>query len=206
MSSNIHVFGTLDKCELRKLFWLHLICFLISVVCFVWFEFMFAWQPEWYSISIYSPQHIANLFFLFAGITFCGYRLYWNTYYLYLHPEFLTPVTSFQVDRSKWRKGGMVDQGGRCCIFGFYFRALGYKDQDMLAAVTPADLLRKVKSAKLDPRCEWVFNDYFYATQIMSTLNDNFNGSDEERECQLQMAFEMHGIDVEFVGEKESKT
>lgn len=113
---------------------------------------------------------------------------------------------TFVVYRDKWLRGDawksvmLNDVGGRCCL-GFYGKALGMSDEDMIDEATPANCL----SARYFP--EWLVSnmggDTNFASTLMNANDDDHDAAgepitDEKREARVKELFASKGIVVEF--------
>lgn len=112
------------------------------------------------------------------------------------------------IDRAKWYRGQgsgdsalLLGDGTMCCL-GFYAKALGAADRDILGVIDPKG-----------PSVREVFPDWCYYANVpvpsrkrvsddilaLVEINDDPN-HEKTREVRIKEIFAKHGIEVEFIG------
>lgn len=106
---------------------------------------------------------------------------------------------SFTVDRSKWFRGQgwaksqLLREDGTMCCLGFYAKACGARDWQIVGVGGPS------RAHGFWP--DWMFNGSLRVPDVMEmmSVNDERMASDSERELALTQLFAAHGVDVTFV-------
>ena len=119
-------------------------------------------------------------------------------------------VKEFTINRAKWGRGDsnegylLNDVSGKMCCLGFYAKACGLKNKDIIGVTDPASYqsyffeknsgtwkTKLLKSSRNTSTC----ND-------LIIINDSMYITDEAREEKIIKKFARIGIKVKFVGKK----
>lgn len=115
------------------------------------------------------------------------------------------------IDRTKWLRGEPISskllssRTGEMCCLGFFSKACGYSDDEIMDEGDPGTILNRTKYP------DWIYdytNRISDSTNDLISTNDMTNGvsnddglcTEEWREKKIIEIFAEHGVEVEFVG------
>lgn len=114
-------------------------------------------------------------------------------------------VKEFTVDCNKWLRGEMISSllvsSGKMCCLGFYAKACGVEDSDLMNTATPARLYAKC-NIELEGLTSVMDEGHLRdnrLTQLAVSYNDDRHISDELRISSLTRVFNDLGIKVTFI-------
>ena len=106
------------------------------------------------------------------------------------------------IERKRWLRGDdgeksrLLTHGGTMCCLGFFARACGYSEEEILDVSTPLGTTEARWPA-------WIFraedNGHSQDVFRLISVNDSSVTSEAERERVIAATFAKHGVEVEFV-------
>lgn len=112
------------------------------------------------------------------------------------------------IDRTKWARGfkagSLLDLSGKMCCLGFYAKACGNTDDQIIGRGMPEqrdfDVARQTWSSSAD----WLFNkEQTTNSEVcirLAKCNDNPRSDDKQKERVIKKTFLKHGVKVKFIG------
>jgi len=104
------------------------------------------------------------------------------------------PITELVIDRARWGTSALLNKNGTMCCLGFFSKACGVPDEQMLNVSFP----------EYRWTYEFGLNKEFaglHAHTVAAKINDNDEYSKEQKEIMLIDLFAKNGITLSFTGE-----
>lgn len=103
------------------------------------------------------------------------------------------------IDRTKWLRGAGCEpsrllrkEDGKMCCLGFYAKACGLTDDDIVGQPNPSGVNRALPDEML-----WLFGQQNNSDECLRLMEEN--DSSEVSESKISEIFAKNGVEVEFV-------